>query len=857
MNTVAVHRMIRVFTGYGSPDLGKDGIGPNKSDWSFFSGVAHQEEMQDHQLLEAAERFHKYRNTQLPSILTDAGLIEQKEQVSTFLLSMKKQGERAKRMLQEDNNRRADKYMRESNGDTVLGKTLLSRKNVFDDMVIEAIMYARECDEDIAKHYIKSYMESWQPPSSVRVSVQQLDDVWRNKWGKEMKSSRIALSYSYNPAFNAALKGGLSFPQVKFDGRTKMWSIMDDEVVLNKAVKVLEDAGAFFDDTLTQLRGDHTFTAKPQGKKVTATTATLRGSSVVLQWPYISEPHIRTAVMGAVKQTQGRKWNPDKKTWSVALSEAAPLIDRLRKLELTQATALAQAIEVIPEVHTVMEERANRIAISSAARLDDTMLVSEMRSALGEHFPAGRELYPFQYVGVQFAQLAGGRCLIGDDMGIGKTIQALAYIALNQDKLPALVVCPANVKYNWVKEIKAWLPNLSVNVIEGRTKGTIEPADIHICNYDIMKGRLPQLLTHGINIVVCDESHYLKNAKTQRTAATLEIAEESESVLCLSGTAITNRPIEFFTTLNLLRPNEFSSSYQFGQSYCDAHHNGWAWDYTGSSNSAELHERTRDFCIRRLKSEVLTELPDKQRTLHTVKPSKQQLSHYNGVHQAWLDEWAGYREAYSVPAGFVLNMLTDLRHECGKMKAASAVEYIKEYRNITGKQIVVFAHHKDVLKGVYDGLQLLKEDIPKTAAITGEVPAEMRQKRVEAFQAGQIDVLLCSTVAAKEGLTLTAADTVLFVEREWVPAWEEQAEDRVYRIGQDSDSVQAVYLTVAGTIDEKFNAVIEAKRAVVKAVLDGGDVDERVGIASALIEAMMDAGDLPVDFNKKQNKRTN
>jgi len=809
--------------------------------------------MQDHQLLEAAERFHKYRNTQLPSILTDAGLIEQKEQVSSFLLDMKKEGERGKREYERMQQQRADKYERESNGDRVLSKSLLSRKNVFDDMVVEAIMYARDCDEATAKHYITSYMRSWQPPSTVRVSVQQVDDVWRNKWGKEIKSSRIALLYTYNPMFNAALKGALSFPQVKFDGRIKKWSIMDDEAVLNKAVKALEDAGAFFDNSLPQLRGDHTFTAKPQAKKVTATTATLRGSAVVLQWPYISEPHIRSAVMGAVKQTQGRKWNPDKKTWSVALSEAAPLIDRLRKLELTQATALAQAIEVIPEVHTVMEERANRIAISGAARLDDTILVSEMRDALGEHFPAGRELYPFQYVGVQFAQLAGGRCLIGDDMGIGKTIQALAYIALNQDKLPALVVCPANVKYNWAKEVKAWLPNLSVNVIEGRSKGGIEPADIHICNYDIMKGRLPQLLTHGFNIVVCDESHYLKNAKTQRTAATLEIAEESESVLCLSGTAITNRPIEFFTTLNLLRPNEFNSSYQFGQSYCDAHHNGWAWDYSGSSNSAELHERTRDFCIRRLKSEVLTELPDKQRTLHTVKPSKQQLSHYNGVHQAWLDEWAGYREAYSVPAGFVLNMLTDLRHECGKMKAASAVDYIMEYRNITGKQIVVFAHHKDVLKAVYDGLQSL-DNTPKTAGITGEVPAEERQRRVEAFQAGQVDVLLCSTVAAKEGLTLTAADTVLFVEREWVPAWEEQAEDRVYRIGQDSDSVQAVYLTVAGTIDEKFNAVIEAKRAVVKAVLDGGDADERMGIASALIEAMMDAGDLPADFNKKQRK---
>ena len=96
MNTVAVHRMIRVFTGYGSPDLGKDGVGPNKSDWGFFSGVAGQDSMEEHQLLEAAERFHKYRNTQLPSILTDAGLIDNSNQVLRFLDKMKVRGTKAK-----------------------------------------------------------------------------------------------------------------------------------------------------------------------------------------------------------------------------------------------------------------------------------------------------------------------------------------------------------------------------------------------------------------------------------------------------------------------------------------------------------------------------------------------------------------------------------------------------------------------------------------------------------------------------------------------------------------------------------------------------------------------------------------
>ena len=471
-----------------------------------------------------------------------------------------------------------------------------------------------------------------------------------------------------------------------------------------------------------------------------------------------------------------------------------------------------------------------------------------MDAKLSKVFPDDRQLYPFQYVGVRFAELAGGRCLIGDDMGVGKTIQAIAHIALNTDKLPALIVAPASVKYNWKKECQAWMPSLTAEVLEGR-KGAMPQADIIVCNYDIIKGRQEQLLDYGFNIVVCDESHYLKNSKAQRTQATLEIAQASEHILCLSGTAITNRPSEFFTTLNLLRPNEFPSFFNYGITYCDGQENGFGWDFNGASNTEELHHRTRDFCIRRLKKEVLDELPDKVRTINTVQPSKTNLKRYNDLHRAWLEDYEMYAREGSIPKGFVLNMLTALRHECGLIKVDSAVDYIKEYNNITGKPIVVFAHHRDVLKGIT--LQL-KESNLRVGVIVGEQSAEKRQQMVEAFQANKLDVIVCATVAAKEGITLTSADTVLFVEREWTPAWEEQAEDRVNRIGQESQSVHAVYLSVAKTIDEKFDYVVEQKRKVVKAVLDGGDIGQREGIAKALIESMIEAGDLPADFGKVQ-----
>ena len=123
--------------------------------------------------------------------------------------------------------------------------------------------------------------------------------------------------------------------------------------------------------------------------------------------------------------------------------------------------------------------------------------------------------------------------------------------------------------------------------------------------------------------------------------------------------------------------------------------------------------------------------------------------------------------------------------------------------------------------------------------ITGETPAEKRADIVQAFQEGESDALVCNTLAAKEGITLTAADTVVFVEREWVPGWEEQAEDRVLRIGQESDNVLAIYLSCVGTIDEHFDRVIEEKREIVKAVLDGGEGEERKGIVAALLNKLV------------------
>jgi len=406
---------------------------------------------------------------------------------------------------------------------------------------------------------------------------------------------------------------------------------------------------------------------------------------------------------------------------------------------------------------------------------------------------------------------------------------------------PVLIVCPASVKYNWESEITKWISNPSVQVVNG-FKGELENTDFTIVNYDLMAKREEQLLDMGFKLCVFDESHYLKNRQAKRTKASLNIGKQSDSVLCLSGTAITSRPEEYFTTLNLLRPIDFPSWLKYVQRYCDAFHNGYGWDTRGSSNTDELHAITRDFVIRRLKKEVMEELPDKMRQEFTVEPTVQGMKSYKDLQSSWLDEYRIHKQNNTLPAGFVLNMLTDLRHHCGLLKAGPSVDWITQYSHSTGKPIVVYTHHNDVMSQV---CEMLEDANLIVETISGSITAQKRQQTIESFQRGEVDVLVCNILAANVGITLTAADTVLFVEREWVPATEEQAEDRVNRIGQEAQYVHAVYLRVSNTIDERFAHIVAQKREVVKGVLDGGEGEQRHKIAKELLLQMIEAGEMP------------
>ena len=640
---------------------------------------------------------------------------------------------------------------------------------------------------------------------------------------------RLALDFPYSADAKDRLKSELPFPMTKWESSMRAWSIKNEPSIIKQAADILTSFGMDCSEMYSMVEG---VTVRDPNKA----WVEARGKRLILHWPWIQDKILRDDVRLAVRAVTGRKWNADKKEWSIPIGQATTLYNLMEPIYLP----LAQAIMECDAVSAEVDESINRVEMSGAVELKPVD-AEELDQRLSAVLPAGLELYPFQKVGVAFAEASHGRCLIGDDMGVGKTIQALAYAALYPKERPLVIVSPANVKYNWKKEATKWLPNESVHVVDSGKATAFEPADIIVINYDLMNKQQDRLAQLSPAITVFDEIHYLKNSKAQRTAASIRVGRLSQKVIGLSGTAISSRPAEFFNSLNLLSSSQFPSEWDFKQRYCDPWHNGFGWDFKGASNTKELNERTRDMCIRRLKKEVLTELPDKVRQFIPIELSKSERKEYDDKQDEYYYTMdSHYAHEIPLPKGFMLNMLSDLRHICGRMKVPRAVEWIGSRYDLTdGKPLVVFCHHKDVLSGIADQLSALKQYTHiRHDRIDGSVSSKQRQEIVESFQSGGLDVLLCNTIAAKEGITLTAADTVLFIEREWVPTDEEQAEDRVYRMGQESQSVHAVYLSVANSIDEHFDRVIEGKRQVVKAVLDGGDIEERQSLVKELVSRL-------------------
>jgi len=444
----------------------------------------------------------------------------------------------------------------------------------------------------------------------------------------------------------------------------------------------------------------------------------------------------------------------------------------------------------------------------------------------------GGELKPFQRAGVSYL-LAQRRAFLADEQGLGKTIEALATIEA-AGAYPAIVVCPASLKLNWLRELRRWLPGRSAQTLTGNGAGAaIAAADVTIVNYDILAPRLEELLALAPAALVLDESHYCKNAAAKRTQAAQRLSSgmaRESIVLALTGTPVVNRPAELISQLRILgRLEDFGSGAKFGERF------------RGTDAHLRLHWHLRARCfVRRLKEDVLTQLPAKTRAVVPVEldnESEYRLAERDLV--AWLrSQPLDLRELDAKVAAALraerLVRLNALKVLAARGKLHAALTWIHDFCS-SGERLVVFAHHREIQRAVL-------EHFPAALHILGADTHLARDAAVQAFQAPNApgnQLIVCSIEAAGHGLTLTRASNVVFLELDWTPAKHDQAEDRCHRIGQQ-DAVNAYYLLAAGTVDETISALLERKRAVIGAVTDGREEDEE-GVVDALVRELRGA----------------
>ena len=453
-------------------------------------------------------------------------------------------------------------------------------------------------------------------------------------------------------------------------------------------------------------------------------------------------------------------------------------------------------------------------------------------------FPAGLAagLMSFQREGVRFALARGGRALVGDDMGLGKTIQAIAISCAYRDQWPVLVVVPNSMRLVWADELEKWVPDLAPGAVAVIKHGTdVQP--LHspnvafiIVTYGLLtrSGHVAtKLLGSKYKVVIADESHYFKNRDAQRTKAMQAMLANAEHRILLSGTPALGRPVELFTQISSIEPKLLGTYNQFVKRFCDAKQTPFGLDVNGASNLPELHQLLSKVMVRRLKCDVLTQLPPKRRQRIQIEVGSAAASELSEIQQQLRDAGDDKRMRNQAFA--------QLHKASSKAKQPAVCEYIKQVLE-GGTKCLVFGHHLEMLDAIETVAAQLKVNWIR---IDGSVPTAERHAAVSRFQSDDtIRIAVLGILAAGVGLTLTAASTVIFAELHWTPGVLVQAEDRAHRIGQNN-SVNVHYLLAPGSIDDIIWPVVARKVEVLSSALNGSksklNVD-KINLAAAHAE---------------------
>jgi len=459
------------------------------------------------------------------------------------------------------------------------------------------------------------------------------------------------------------------------------------------------------------------------------------------------------------------------------------------------------------------------------------------------------ELRPYQVDGYRWlarlSRWGAGACL-ADDMGLGKTVQTLAVLLERAPEGPALVVAPTSVVANWVDEARRFAPTLNVKVYTGATAARAPllddpaPFDLYLTTYGLLQNDIEALAAIPWHSAVLDEAQAIKNPLTKRARAARQLTADFRVIT--TGTPIQNNLMDLHSLFSFLNPGLLGSQQKFRDNF------GEPVERAGDDEArARLRRIIAPFLLRRLKNEVLDDLPDRTEiTLH-VSLSAEEAALYEVLRQRAVEQLEAAREE-DAEAGEgerfqLFAHLTRLRLACCNPKLvvdspASAPKSSKlETFAETLTELLENRHKVLVFSQFVIHLKLVEEYLKEQGIsyqyLDGGTPAKVRRERIDDFQAGRGDVFLISLKAGGTGLNLTAADYVIHMDPWWNPAVEDQASDRAHRIGQ-TRPVTIYRLVTEGTIEEQIVDIHHRKRDLADRLLEGADSAGRLSTEELL-----------------------
>lgn len=566
------------------------------------------------------------------------------------------------------------------------------------------------------------------------------------------------------------------------------------------------------------------------------------------------------AIQTPLYSVAGAEYRREEKMWRVPIGEGWKLY---------------KALEVVDGV--VYDDDVQKLIIGqieARAELDKIAKMERGVKYLDYDFGVGMKLRPFQEVGSEFIDSTGGKAIIADEMGLGKTWQALAYAIKNG--LRTMVICPASLKANWAREIRKLSGGERATVLEGAEpsqytliKFITEPPKFSIINYDIVgrvfkhkkewtdeKGYKHEAETERFlwvelinmskpDLVIVDEGHYIKNVDSNRSQAVRQI--KVPRIIFMTGTPVLNRPGELWPMLTMIAPEQFPAHETFLTQY--------TYDGKTARNVEELRTLMRPIMIRRLKKDVVQELPPINRINESHELSAKAKKLYakieQGVYESIAEFDANGRGGQEMGITSILAQIQRLKMVCAIDKADQTADLARQLYEETdesgNRKVLIFTHFKGVAYAIY---QRLADDGCLSFVSRGEsefrtAPSEERDRLVQQFQNDpSIKYMVVTENTTKEGHNITAAGHVIFNDLFWTPAAHEQAEGRAYGRLSNLHSINAYYMITdmdGNGIEEWIMELLASKMRMINEVVEGVEASRDVSVVMELISKMKSA----------------